>query len=140
MAAKKENITILLVEDNDVDVMGVKRAFNQSNLQNPIVVARNGLEALEKLRDGVSVKKPYLVLLDLNMPRMNGIEFLQEARRDPNLQSSIVFVLTTSKAQDDKDRAYKHNIAGYLTKEKGTAGFIDAVGLLDRYTSVVEFP
>jgi CheY-like chemotaxis protein len=140
MQASRENITVLLVEDNEIDIMGVQRAFTQSHLPNPIVVARNGEEALTMLRDGKSVAKPYMILLDLNMPRMNGIEFLREARKDPALKPSIVFVLTTSKAPEDVDSAYAHNIAGYIVKEAGTGGFINAVGLLDYYSRIVEFP
>lgn len=133
-------VSVLLVDDDAVDVMGVQRAFRQSELQNTIVVASNGLEALEKLRDGKSISRPYMVLLDLNMPKMNGIEFLEEARSDPDLKSSIIFVLTTSKDSEDKEKAYKHNIAGYIVKDRTTGGFINAAGLLSQYSRVVEFP
>ncbi|MCD8526094.1 MAG: response regulator [Alphaproteobacteria bacterium] len=137
---QKEDVTVLVVEDNDIDVMGIQRAFSRAELSNPVVIARNGVEALDKLRDGASVPKPYMILLDLNMPRMNGIEFLHETRNDPALKSSIVFVLTTSKDQSDKSKAYEHNVAGYIVKERGNSEFIDAAELLNYYTRVVEFP
>src|SRR4051812_8809100 len=118
-------VTILLVDDDEVDIMGVKRAFRSSNLENNIVIAANGLEALEKLRDGQSVPHPYLILLDLNMPRMNGIEFLEETRGDPGLSSAVIFVLTTSGAAEDKRQAYARNIAGYIVKDGREEGMVD---------------
>lgn len=136
----KDLLTILLVEDNEIDVMGVKRAFRQSECPYPIVVARNGVEALEKLREGKDVKKPYLILLDLNMPRMNGIEFLEEVRGDQQLKSSIIYILTTSKAPDDKEKVYRHNVAGYIVKEVGDGGFIDVASFMEHYCNTVEFP
>lgn len=131
--------TVLLVDDDEIDIMGVKREFKRSNLENPVVVASNGLEALEKLRNG-SVPYPRMILLDLNMPKMNGIEFLKEARRDPELKETIIFVLTTSNAEEDKRAAYAHNIAGYIVKDRSSGGFVDAADLLDKYSRVVEFP
>ena len=82
--------------------MGVQRAFRRAKVENTIVVANDGLIALEKLRG--DVRKPYLVLLDLNMPRMNGIEFLAEARKDDLLRDSLIFVLTTSKDETTSAR------------------------------------
>ena len=140
MSSLRNKVSVLLIEDNEVDVMGVKRAFSQSKLDNPIIVASDGREALEKLRDGKSVNKPYLVLLDLNMPRMNGIEFLQEARKDPALRSAIIFVLTTSNTPEDKNKAYSHSIAGYMVKNSTQGGFIDAASMLNHYASLIEFP
>ena len=134
-----KEITVLLVDDDEVDVMGVKRAFDKTKIKNPIVVARDGLDALEKLRAG-TVKRPYLILLDLNMPRMNGIEFLDEIRKDAALKDSVVFVLTTSKDEQDKWASYQRNIAGYIVKENLGTEFLDAVSLLDVYWRVVEFP
>lgn len=134
----KEQITILVVDDDEVDVMGVQRAFRRAKFENSIVVANDGLAALEKLRN--DVHKPYLVLLDLNMPRMNGIEFLAEARKDDLLRDSLVFVLTTSKDEDDKKAAYEHNIAGYIIKDREDGGFVNAADMLTRYVRNVEFP
>ncbi len=137
---EKDNVTVLLIDDDEVDVMGIKRAFRQHKLDNDIVVASDGYDALSKLRDGKSVTAPYLILLDLNMPKMDGIEFLHQTRADPALRSSIIFVLTTSQTPEDKARAYEHNIAGYLIKDGGNGGFIDAADLLGRYARAVAFP
>ncbi|MBQ0731181.1 MAG: response regulator, partial [Oleispira antarctica] len=102
--------------------MSVKRAFNRMKIANPIVRAKDGLDALEILKNG-GVKQPYLILLDLNMPRMGGLELLDIIRNDPQLESNVIFVLTTSKDDEDKLAAYKHHVAGYIVKEKLDEGF-----------------
>lgn len=132
-------VVVLLVEDDEVDIMGIERAFSRMKILNPIIVARDGIEGLEKLREK-KVKRPYLILLDLNMPRMNGLEFLDEIRKDENLRDSIVFVLTTSKAEQDKWAAYQRNIAGYIVKENVGEEFLDAISLLNMYWKIVELP
>ena len=136
---QQKTVNVLLVDDDEVDIMGVKREFKKSDFSNPIVVANNGQEALQKLRDG-SVNHPCMVLLDLNMPKMNGLEFLREVRQDPILKEMIVFVLTTSKAESDVKAAYAHNVAGYIVKDRTDEGFINTTSLLDQYTRLVEFP
>lgn len=135
----RKEVTVLLIDDDEVDVMGVERAFEKARIGNPIVVAKDGIEGLEKLRSD-AIKRPYLILLDLNMPRMNGLEFLDEIRKDDRLRSSIVFVLTTSNAERDRCAAYQRNIAGYIVKENVGKEFLDAVSLLDMYWKVVELP
>ena len=135
----RENITILMVDDDEVDVMGVQRAFKRAKLGNNIVVAPDGQIALDKLREA-SVTRPYLVLLDMNMPRMNGIEFLEQARKDDALKNAIVFILTTSRAEEDKRAAYCYNVAGYIIKDRSDGGFINAAELLNQYVRNVEFP
>jgi len=140
MKHKDREVTILVVDDDTIDVMAVRRAFKQSGMAGRIVTASDGIEALERLRDGVSVKPPYLVLLDLNMPRMNGIEFLSAARQDPKINKAVIFVLTTSKAEDDKNKAYGHNVAGYIVKEGSPEGYINTADLLHSYSRVVELP
>jgi CheY-like chemotaxis protein len=131
---------ILLVEDDDVDVMNVKRAFQKNNLSNPITVANNGVEALEKLRDGTVPSGRRLVLLDLNMPKMNGIEFLRELRKDPQLRPTPVVVLTTSSEEKDKIEAYDLNVAGYLLKPVKFMSFVDLMAALNKYWTLVEMP
>jgi CheY-like chemotaxis protein len=133
-------LNILLVEDDEVDVMTVKRAFGQSHILNPLFVARDGLEALEKLRRGEIPNHRRLVLLDLNMPRMNGIEFLRELRKDPNLCATPVVVLTTSAMDRDKFDAYGLNIAGYLVKPVTFAAFCELIVTLNKYWTLVELP
>jgi CheY-like chemotaxis protein len=136
-------IHILLVEDDDVDAEMVLRACRRREINNPFTIARNGIEALELLRGTGGqprLPRPYLVLLDINMPRMNGIEFLQEVRKDEELKRSIVFVLTTSNNDEDKLAAYNEQVAGYLLKSNAADDFRRIIGLLDSYRSVVEFP
>ncbi|MCF2490208.1 response regulator [Dyadobacter sp. CY347] len=134
-------MTILLVEDDEVDVMNVKRAFKKNNISNPLVVASNGIEALEVLRS-VSPEnpRPRIVLLDLNMPRMGGIEFLKEIRQDPELSSLSVFVMTTSNEDSDKIEAFNLNVAGYILKPLSMDRFISAVSTLNSYWTLCEYP
>lgn len=133
-------LNILLVEDDEVDIMNVMRAFTKGHIMNPLVVAGNGLEALEKLRGGEVPKGRRLILLDLNMPRMNGIEFLRELRKDPELAATPVVVLTTSNDDRDKVEAYNLNVAGYLLKPVTFASFCDVMVALNKYWTLVEMP
>jgi CheY-like chemotaxis protein len=133
-------LNILLVEDDEVDVMNVKRAFEKAHITNPLFVAGNGIEALQKLRSGDIPNHRRLVLLDLNMPRMNGIEFLREQRKDPELCATPVVVLTTSTMDRDKFDAYNLNIAGYLVKPVTFASFCDLMVTLNKYWTLVEMP
>jgi len=135
-----EEVTILVVDDDDVDVMGVQRALRKLKILNPVIRAHDGIEGLELLRNSSIVKRPYIILLDLNMPRMNGFEMLKELRQDEALASSVVFVLTTSKADEDKVEAYQQNVAGYVVKNKVGEGFMGLIEMLDRYWRVVELP
>lgn len=130
---------ILLVEDDDIDALSVIRAFSRLKIANPIVRAKDGIEALEILKNQ-EIEHPYLILLDLNMPRMGGLELLNTLRNDPSLETSVVFVLTTSKDDEDKLAAYKQHIAGYIVKEKLDDGFEYLVKLLDHYWRLVELP
>ena len=133
-------LNILLVEDDEVDVMNVRRAFQRAHVSNPLHVAGNGLEALEMLRGDTIPAGRRLVLLDLNMPRMNGIEFLRAVRADASLQSLPVVVLTTSNDERDKVDAYKLNVAGYLLKPVTFTDFVDLMAALNKYWMLVERP
>lgn len=135
-----KEVTILLIEDDDVDVMGVERALKKLKILNPIVRARDGIEGLALLRDPQAVKRPYIVLLDLNMPRMNGLEMLAALREDQALSSAVVFVLTTSNEDQDKVSAYQQHVAGYILKSQVGDGFLRVMDMLDHYWRVVEFP
>lgn len=138
-----KQVSILLVEDDEVDAELVVRAFRKLKIANPIVIAKDGIDALSHLRgeNGLTaVQSPLLILLDINMPRMNGHEFLTELRADPKLHESIVFVLTTSEAEKDRVAAYNHNIAGYLLKSRAGEDFTDVLAMLDHYWRFVEFP
>ncbi len=133
-------LNILLVEDDDVDVMNVRRAFQRAHVSNPLHVASNGLEALDLLRGNTIPLDRRLVLLDLNMPRMNGIEFLRAIRADDELRSLPVVVLTTSNDERDKVDAYNLNVAGYLLKPVTFADFVDLMAALNKYWMLVEMP
>ncbi len=133
-------LNILLVEDDEVDIMNVKRAFTKGNITNPLFVAGNGIEALERLRSDEVPKSRRLVLLDLNMPKMNGIEFLRELRADPELTLTPVVVLTTSDAERDKVEAYNLHVAGYLLKPVTFASFCETMASLNKYWTLVELP
>jgi CheY-like chemotaxis protein len=133
-------LNILLVEDDQVDVMNVKRAFEKNRIANPLFVAGNGLEALALLRSKQIPDARRIVLLDLNMPRMNGLEFLRELRADPELQSAVVVVLTTSNDERDKIEAYNLNVAGYLLKPVTFINFVEVMAALNKYWTLVELP
>jgi len=135
--------TVLLVDDDEIDVMAVTRAFKTLRIPNPVVVARDGMEALDILRGTNGrdrLPPPYLVLLDLNMPRMGGVEFLTELRDDSELCQTIVFVMTMSVAHGDRVRAYHKNVAGYVLKQGGERSFVDSIAMLHHYWSMVQFP
>ena len=138
MAEKQLNI--LLVEDDQVDVMNVKRAFDKNRIGNPLYIAEDGIRALEILRSQGMPRDRRIVLLDLNMPRMNGIEFLRELRADPDLHMTPVVVLTTSDDERDKIEAYNLNVAGYLLKPVTFANFVEVMAALNKYWTLVEFP
>jgi len=135
-----QQLNVLLVEDDEVDVMTVKRAFEKNHITNPLFVASDGVEALEKLRNSEMPTARRLVLLDLNMPRMSGIEFLRELRKDPELASTPVVVLTTSNDDQDKVEAYDLNVAGYILKPVTFSSFCDVMVALNKYWSLVELP
>ena len=140
---QNEFMHILLVEDDEIDAECVVRGFRRQGLEGPITIACNGLEALAKLRCGCtqnSLKQACLIITDVNMPLMNGIEFLQALRSDPNLCRSIVFVLTSSDLAVDKSAAYAERVAGYLRKADLAQNFPDLVRLFNTYQSIVEFP
>jgi CheY-like chemotaxis protein len=138
---KAERTTnILLVDDDTVDVMNLKRAFARSNMPNPIFVASNGLEALALLRSESFPKNRVLVLLDINMPKMTGMEFLRTLRAEPALAATVVVVLTTSNEERDRVEAYKLNVAGYLLKPVTSASFVEFAAAMNKYWSLMEMP
>ena len=137
-------LNILLVDDDEVDVMTVQRAFQKNNIKNRLYIASNGLEALTMLRDGdqslfLSATRK-LILLDLNMPKMGGIDFLRELRADPNLRAIPVIVLTTSNEEKDKVDAYKLNVAGYIVKPVTFSKFVEVMAALNEYWTLSEMP
>lgn len=133
-----DRVTFLVVDDDDVAVMAMRRAIRKLGLSNPVEVATDGEVALQRLRKGV--ERPFIVTLDLNMPRMNGLEFLAEVRRDPALQDTVIFVVTTSDAPKDVTSAYARNIAGYIVKEDTFETLKRALSMIREYTEVVRLP
>ena len=131
---------ILLVDDDEVDIMNVQRAFARNHITNPLHIAGDGPTGLRMLRDGTIASGRRLVLLDLNMPRMNGIEFLRELRADPALRHTSVVVLTTSNEERDKTDAYQLGVAGYLLKPVTFTSFVDMMATLNKYWTLVEMP
>ncbi|MEL6554844.1 MAG: response regulator [Cyanobacteria bacterium J06621_11] len=144
MSTAEISITnILLVEDDTVDVMNVKRSFKKSNIKNPLYIAGNGVEALAILRGEAEIKMPKtrrLVLLDLNMPKMGGIEFLKELRADETLKPTPVIVLTTSDQERDRIEAYNFNVAGYILKPVTFINFAEVMATLNHYWTLCEMP
>lgn len=136
-------VNILLVEDDEVDVMNVKRAFKKNNVTNPLFVCNNGVEALEFLKqqkEKAPSEVPKIVLLDLNMPKMGGIDFLKAIRATDDFKFLSVFVMTTSNEDKDKVDAYNLNVAGYILKPLSMERFIEAVSTLNNYWKLCEFP
>ena len=136
-------IRVLLVDDDLVDRMAVLRGFTKAGLDAQIQVAADGLEALKILRHenpDQRVEQPFIVLLDLNMPRMGGLAFLEEIRKDPSLRRTIIFVLTTSDNDEDRLAAYDHFVAGYILKSQTGRNFEGLLTMLQAYWSVVMLP
>ncbi|MBA2686840.1 MAG: response regulator [Gemmatimonadaceae bacterium] len=133
-------LNLLIVEDDEVDVMNIQRAFEKNKIANPLFIAGNGLEALELLRGGTIPKERRIILLDLNMPKMNGIEFLKALRADDDLRATPVVVLTTSNDEKDKIEAYNLNVAGYLLKPVTFSNFCEVMAALNKYWTLVEMP
>ncbi len=128
---------ILLVEDDKVDAMAVKRAVKELNIANKLEHVGDGEQALEFLRHPGN-DTPCLILLDINMPRMNGIEFLRVAKADEQLRRIPVIVLTTSKEDQDKFDSFNLGVAGYMIKPADYLKFVDVVRAIDVYWTISE--
>jgi CheY-like chemotaxis protein len=136
-------VNILLAEDDQIDAKAFLRAMERLRIGNPITVARDGMEAWEILKGGQGrppFPRPNLVVLDINMPRMNGLELLDRIRDDADLHDTIVFMLTTSNDEADKIDAFNLNVAGYMLKSDVGNSFVRAVELVRNYWRVVELP
>lgn len=143
----KDGFPILLVEDDEVDVKTVKRAFKEAKVSNPLFVVGNGEEALEFLRhEGVYANtddpppKPGIILLDLNMPVMDGIEFLEIVKSDSNFKRIPIVVLTTSREESDRLKSYDFSVAGYISKPMDFEKFVEAVRIIELYWTLSELP
>lgn len=136
-------VTFLVVDDDEVSVMAIKRALKSLRIVNPVEVACDGQAALDIMRgtDGrPPLEQPYLVTLDLNMPRMDGLEFLEEVRSDVALSRTIVFVLSTSDTPSDVAAAYQSNVAGYIVKDDLGDSLQAALEMIGAFSRIVELP
>lgn len=144
MAPKATTATFLLVDDDDVSIMAMQRALKKLKIVNPTLIAKNGQEAFDILQEAVKnnggVLPPFIVTLDLNMPRMNGLEFLEAVRADEALSRLVIFVFTTSDVTRDIQLAYSQNVAGYLIKENPGETLSKALEMLGCYARIVELP
>ncbi len=136
----RTNKPILLVEDDEVDVLTVRRALKDLNVSNPLAVAANGEEALKALRNGKASQRPAIILLDLNMPRMSGLEFLRQARAEGCANGIPIVVLTTSRQDKDVVEGFNYNVAGYMIKPVDYAKFVEVMQAIDLYWSLSELP
>lgn len=137
----KQPVNVLHIEDDPIDRRAVKRAFQQIGFGNPAFEASDGKEGLRLLREtGDGLREPRMVLLDLNMAGMNGHEFLEELRRDEDLRSTVVFVLTTSDNERDRKKAFEKNVAGYLLKSNSGTEFVKNIQLICDFASQSQFP
>ena len=130
---------VLLIEDDRVDAMTVRRALKDLKVTNQLICTTNGEEALEYLRDE-SKKKPCVILLDLNMPKMNGIEFLKIAKADDELKKIPVVALTTSNEGRDIAESFSLGISGYIVKPVDYKRFVEAIRVLELYWTLSELP
>jgi CheY-like chemotaxis protein len=136
-------LNIFLIDDDDMDAKAVERAFRRGKIGSSVVRAVDGIDALEMLKGANGRSRPpspRILLVDLNMPRMNGIELIRALRKDEELRQSLVFILTTSKRDEDKMAAYDLNVAGYITKATAAEEFRNLVALMDSYGRIVELP
>ncbi len=130
---------ILLVEDDSVDVMTVKRALRDLEVTSNLVPTGDGEEALAYLRDDENTK-PSVILLDLNMPKMNGIEFLKIIKADNRLKKIPVIVLTTSNSEQDISKSFELGAAGYMVKSVDYERFMEIIKTIDSYWTVSKLP
>lgn len=138
-----KSVTLVIVEDDDGDFMSIERGLAKVRVINQHIRAKNGIEALEILRgsaDRQPLRRPYVVLCDLKMPKMDGLDMVTELRGDPALRSTPVFMMTTSRHDEDRCRAYDLNVAGYIIKSDAGKGFLSLIEMLGGYIQVVELP
>ena len=129
---------ILLIEDDQIDSLMVQRALSEINIKNDLVIAENGEVALGWLKN--NKRTPCIILLDLNMPRMNGHEFLSHVKSDDTLKMIPVVVLTTSNDIYDKKEAFKKSVAGYMLKSLDYDLFVNTLKTIDTYWTRSQLP
>ena len=130
---------ILLVEDDKIDIRSVQRSFKELRVTNPLIITNNGEEALEYLEKNRG-KLPGLILLDLRMPRMDGIEFLNVIKKKDKLKMIPVVILTTSKEDEDKIDSFNLGISGYMMKPVNYKDFVEVIRTIRLYWTLSESP
>jgi CheY-like chemotaxis protein len=136
-------VTILLVEDDDIDAMTITRGLNRAGIANPMVRAHDGVEALEVLLGKGDIPRlapPYLLLIDIRMPRLDGLGLVRAIRCDPTLQRTIIFILTTSDNDRDRIAAYDAHVAGYIVKSNAPEHYRALGEMLEYYLMIVSPP
>ena len=136
-------VTILLVEDDDIDATALARGLSSAKIANPVVRARDGIEALHMLRGTNGKQKvpsPFLLLVDIRMPRLDGLGLIRQVRNDPKLKRSVIFVLTTSDSERDRMAAYDAHVAGYIVKSDAKDQFLRLASMLEYYLLIVAPP
>ncbi len=134
----KTSEAILLIEDDHIDILAVQRAIKELGAHNPLQIAKHGSEALHLLRRGNNL--PGIILLDLNMPHMNGIEFLEQLKQDKDLRQIPTVVLTTSSDEEDRQTCFALGVAGYMIKPVEYTDFISMLRTILEYWSLSELP
>jgi CheY-like chemotaxis protein len=147
MKIKAGPVTILMAEDDPDDRLLAQEAFHEANLSNDIKFVKDGEELLDYLRhsgifaDKSQFPQPRLILLDLNMPRMDGREALKEIKADPEIRRIPIVVLTTSQAEEDIIKTYDLGVSGYITKPVAFDGLIEVMKVIGKYWfEIVELP
>lgn len=137
-------VEILLVEDSEPDILLTEEAFSESKVKNHLNVVRDGEEALQFLRregEYADAPRPDVILMDINMPRKNGLEVLEEIKADPELRPIPVLILTTSQADEDVRRSYSGHASGYVVKPVGFENFLQAIRAFEEFwLTFVRFP
>ncbi|MCV2402533.1 response regulator [Marinomonas sp. C2222] len=139
MNSNSDEVSLLVVEDDDIDFMTIQRSFAKMKIANPLIRAIDGVEALNILMSG-EVSKPFIVLLDLNMPRMGGHELLNSIRSTEGIADTVIFILTSSADEKDILKSYQYNVAGYFVKEEAGQGFLEILSLLNGYWRIACLP
>ncbi len=134
-----EPLNIMLVDDDELQQLNVRRGLEKAGLEGKLFVASDGADALELLRSG-AVPSPKLILLDVHMPRLDGLGFLKALRADPVLKPTVVVMLSTSDEAKDKREALSHNVAGYLLKSRDFTQFVQQLKTLQAYWQMMEIP
>ena len=136
-------VSILLVEDNDVDAATITRGLARANISNPLIRARDGVDALERMlgtNGQTRLVPPYIMLIDIRMPRLDGLGLVRTIRSNPNLHRTIIFILTTSDDDRDRTAAYDAHVAGYIVKSNAPEQFRALAGMLEYYLAIVSPP